>query len=129
MTEETQKSQNTQEKDEPKEEKKPEATKLAIFLSFMHKNREKTISVKAITDEGKVDASRDDEIELSINPESGLRFTDKSKKLQLKLINGEVDATVKSGPLPEVAILTAKWISGKSPLQKIQVTHLVGSVA
>lgn len=127
MTEETQKSQNTQEKDEPKEEKKPEATKLAIFLSFIHKNREKTISVKAITDEGKVDASRDDEIELSINPESGLRFTDKSKKLQLKFINGEVDATVKSGPVPEVAILTAKWISGKSPLQKILVSHLVGS--
>jgi len=129
MTEETQKSQNTQEKDEAKEEKKPEATKLAIFLSFIHKNREKTISVKAITDEGKVDASRDDEIELSINPESGLRFTDKSKKSQLKLVNGEVDVTVKSGPLPEVAILTAKWISGKSPLQKIQVSHLVGSNA
>lgn len=128
MIEETQ-SPNTQEKDEPKEEKKPEATKLAIFLSFIHKNREKKISVKAVTDEGKVDASRDDEIELSINPESGLRFTDKSKKLQLKLVNGEVDAIVKSGPLPEVAILTAKWISGKSPLQKIQVSHLVGSVA
>lgn len=126
MTEE-----NTQieEKDEPKEEKEPEATKLAIFLSFIHKNREKKISVKAITDEGKVDPSRDDEIELSINPESGLRFTDNSKKLKLKLVNGEVDATVKSGPLPEVAILTATWISGKSPLDKIQVSHLVGSNA
>ncbi len=43
MTEEIQ-SQNTQEKDDPKEEKKPEATKLAIFLSFIHKNREKKIS-------------------------------------------------------------------------------------
>ena len=127
MTEE--KSPKTEEKDETKEEKEPEATKLAIFLSFIHKNREKRISVKAITDEGKVDPSRDDEIELSINPESGLRFTDKSKKLKLKLVNGEVDATVKSGPRPEVAILTATWINGKSPLQKIKVTHLVGSNA
>lgn len=122
-------SPNTQEKDELEEEKKPEATKLAIFLSFIHKNRQKAISVKAITDEGKVDTSRDDEIELSINPESGLRFTDGTKKLMLKLVNGEVDATVKSGSLPEVAILTAKWISGKSSLSKIQVSHLVGSVA
>lgn len=128
MTEETQ-GPNTQEKEELKEEKKPEATKLAIFLSFIHKNRQKAISVKAITDEGKVDNSRDDEIELSINPESGLRFTDGTKKLMLKLVNGEVDATVKSGPLPEVVIFTAKWISGKSPLSKIQVSHLVGSVA
>ncbi|WP_455279447.1 hypothetical protein [[Eubacterium] cellulosolvens] len=128
MTDETQ-GPNTQEKEELKEEKKPEATKLAIFLSFIHKNRQKAISVKAITDEGKVDNSRDDEIELSINPESGLRFTDGTKKLMLKLVNGEVDATVKSGPLPEVVIFTAKWISGKSPLSKIQVTHLVGSVA
>ena len=127
MTEETQNNQNNQEKDEAKEEKKPEATKLAIFLSLIGKDREKSISVKAITDEGKVDDSRDDEIELSINPESGLRFTDKSKKLQLKFINGEVDVTVKSGSLPEVAILTAKWISGKSPLAKIQVSHMIGS--
>ena len=127
MTEETQNNQNNQEKDETKEEKKPEATKLAIFLSLIGKDREKSISVKAITDEGKVDDSRDDEIEFSINPESGLRFTDKSKKLQLKLVNGEVDATVKSGSLPEVAILTARWISGKSPLAKIQVSHMIGS--
>ncbi len=77
MTEDNQ-SPNTQEKDESKEEKTPEATKLAIFLSLIGKNREKSISVKAITDEGEVDDSRDDEIELSINPESGLRFTDKS---------------------------------------------------
>jgi hypothetical protein len=126
MTEEN-KSPNTQEKDESKEEKKPEATKLAIFLSLIGKNREKNISVKAITDEGKVDDSRDDEIELSINPESALRFTDKSKKSQLKLVNGEVDVTIRSGTLPEVAILNARWISGKSPLAKIQVSHMIGS--
>lgn len=126
MTEDNQ-SPNTQEKDESKEEKTPEATKLAIFLSLIGKNREKSISIKAITDEGKVDNSRDDEIELSINPESGLRFSDKSKKLQLKLVNGEVEATLRSGSLPEVAILTARWISGKSPLAKVRVSHMIGS--
>ena len=129
MTEENLGIPNTQEKDESKEEKKPEATKLAIFLSLIGKNREKSISVKAITDEGKVDDSRDDEIEVSINPESGLRFADSSKKLRLKLVKGEVDVTVKSGHMPEVAIITANWISGKSPLQRIQVSHLVGSNA
>jgi hypothetical protein len=123
------KSPKPEEKDEPKKEKEPEATKLAIFLTLIGKNRQKDISIKSITDEGKVDTSRNDEIEVSINPESGLKFVDSSKKLRLKLINGEVNATVKSGQLPEVAIITAKWISGKSPLQKVQVSHLVGSNA
>jgi len=129
MTEEKQRDLNTQEKDEPKEEEEPKATKLAIFLTLIGKNRQKNISIKAITDKGEVDASRDDEIEISINPESGLRFVDSSKKLRLKLIKGTVDATVKSGQMPEVAILTANWISGKSPLQRVQVSHLVGSNA
>jgi hypothetical protein len=129
MTEETQRDLNTQEKDEPKEEEESEATKLAIFLTLIGKNRKKDISIKAITDKGEVDASRDDEIEVSINPESGLRFVDSSKKLRLKLIKGTVDATIKSGHMPEVAIITANWISGKSPLQRVQVSHLVGSNA
>jgi len=129
MAEDNRKSEVTQEQDNPKEEKEPEATKLAIFLSLMPKNRQKNISIKALTDKGEVDASRDDEVEVAINPESGLRFADSSKKLRLKLVKGEVDVTVKSGHMPEVAIITANWISGKSPLQRIQVSHLVGSNA
>ncbi len=121
-----QKQPNNQPKGEKKEEK-DEATKLAIFLTFINKVQKKTIQVKAITDKGQVDTSRDDEIEFSINPESGLRFIDQSKKLRLKLVNGEVDATVKSGPLPEVVIFYAKWISGKSPLKNVQVSYLVSS--
>jgi hypothetical protein len=129
MVEDNQKSERMEEQDKPEEEKEPEATKLAIFLTLIGKNTQKTISIKAITDKGEVDASRDDEIEVSINPESGLRFTDSSKKLRLKLIKGAVDATVKSGIMPEVAIITANWISGKSPLQRVQVSHLVASNA
>ena len=125
MTEEN-KSPKTEEKDEPKEEK-DEATKLAIFLTYITKVQKKTIQVKAITDKGQVDTSRDDEIEFSINPESLLRFIDKSKKLRLKLVNGEVDATVKSGLVPESVVFYAKWISGKSPLKDVQVSYLVSS--
>jgi hypothetical protein len=126
VTEETQKSPNTQEMEETKEEK-DEATKLAIFLTIITKSQKKTIQVKAITDKGQVDTSRDDEIEFSINPESLLRFIDKSKKLRLKLVNGEVDATVKSGLVPESVVFYAKWISGKSPLKNVQVSYLVSS--
>jgi hypothetical protein len=129
MVEDNQESELMEKEDKPEEEKKPEATKLAIFLTLIGKNSQKTISIKAITDKGEVDASRDDEIEVSINPESGLRFADSSKKLRLKLIKGSVDATVKSGIMPEVVIFTANWISGKSPLQRVQVSHLVGSNA
>jgi hypothetical protein len=129
MVEDNQESELMEKVDKPEEEKKPEATKLAIFLTLIGKNSQKTISIKAITDKGEVDASRDDEIEVSINPESGLRFADSSKKLRLKLIKGSVDAIVKSGIMPEVVIFTANWISGKSPLQRVQVSHLVGSNA
>jgi hypothetical protein len=129
MVEDNQESELMEKVDKPEEEKKPEATKLAIFLTLIGKNSQKTISIKAITDKGEIDASRDDEIEVSINPESGLRFADSSKKLRLKLIKGSVDAIVKSGIMPEVVIFTANWISGKSPLQRVQVSHLVGSNA
>jgi hypothetical protein len=110
-----------------KEEKKPQATKLVIFLPRIGKSEEKTIRVGAITDEGRIDTSRDDVIELSINHECRLRFKDSSKNITLKLVNGEATADVVSDRLPEVAILKAKSVSGKSPLQHVQLSYLIGS--
>jgi hypothetical protein len=110
-----------------KEDKKPQATKLVIFLPRIGKSEQKTIKVGAITDEGKIDTSRDDVVELSINHECRLRFKDSSKNVTLKLVNGEATADVVSSGLPEVAIMKAKSVSGKSPLQHVQLTYLVGS--
>ena len=67
-----------------KEEKKAQATKLVIILPHIGKFEQKTIKVGAITDEGKIDTSRDDVVELSINHECRLQFTDSSKNITLK---------------------------------------------
>lgn len=115
--------------DQPEsKEKKPEARRLVLILPNIEKNVEKTIVVGAITDEGKIDTSRDDVVELSINHESRLRFTDSSKVRQLQLVNGEAKVNVLSGNLPEVTIMKIRWISGKTPLQNSQVSYLVGSL-
>jgi hypothetical protein len=109
------------------EEKEPQATKLVIFLPHIGKSEQKTIKVAAITDEGKIDTSRDDVVEFSINHECRLRLKDSSKNITLKLVNGEATVDVVSDRLPEVAIMKAKSVSGKSPLQPVQLTYLIGS--
>jgi hypothetical protein len=110
-----------------KEEKKPQATKLVIILPHIGKSEQKTIKVQAITDEGKIDTSRDDVIEFSINHECRLAFKGSSKNITLKLVNGLATADVVSSGQPEVAIMKAKSVSGKSPLQHVQLSYLIGS--
>ena len=114
--------------DQPEsKEKKPEAKRLVLFLPGIEKSVERTIVVGAVTDEGKIDTSRDDVVEFSINHESRLRFADSSKVKQLQLVNGEAKVNVLSDQLPEVTIMKVRWISGKAPLQNAQVSYLVGS--
>jgi len=109
------------------ESNKPMAKRLVLLLPTIGKFAEKTITVAAVTDEGKIDPQRDDVVELSINPECRLRFDDKSKVKQLTLVNGEAKVNVVSENLPEVPIIKARWISGKSPLQGVQLTYLIAS--
>ncbi len=111
-------------KHEPAEKKQPEATRLVIFLPGIERSTEKTLRVAAVTDEGKIDTTRDDTVELSINNEGRMRFKDSSKNVQLKLINGEANATVISDQSHGVSIFKARWIGGKTPLQPIQVTSI-----
>jgi len=109
---------------EPPEKKQPEATRLVIFLPGMDRSIEKTLQVAAVTDEGKVDTTRDDVVELSIGQDCRLRFKDSSKNVKLKLLNGEANANLLSNQLPEASIFKARWISGRTPLQPTQVTYL-----
>ncbi|MCX6659573.1 MAG: hypothetical protein NTX81_04245 [Candidatus Bathyarchaeota archaeon] len=109
---------------EPPEKKQPEATRLVIFLPGIDRSTEKTLRVAAVTDEGKVDTTRDDIVELSIGQDCRLRFKDSSKKVELKLLNGEANANLLSNQLPEASIFKARWISGRTPLQPTQVTYL-----
>ncbi len=111
-----------------KEEKKPQATKLVIFLPHIGKEEQKSIKVGAVTNEGKIDTSRDDVVEVSINHECRLRFKDSSKNITLKLVNGEATTEVISDKLAEVAIIKAKAVGGKSPLQHVHLTYLIGSL-
>ncbi|MEM3003989.1 MAG: hypothetical protein QXO25_05280 [Candidatus Bathyarchaeia archaeon] len=109
------------------EVKKPTATRLVIFLPGIEKLTEKTITVAAVTDEGKIDTERDDVVELSINHECRLRFSDGSKVKQLTLTKGEARVNVISDQLPEVPIIKARWVSGRTPLQGVQLTYLICS--
>ena len=115
-------------KPEPTQKKELEATRLVIFLPGIGRSTEKTIRVAAVTDAGQIATSRDDVVELSINNESRMCFKDSSKNVQLKLVNGEASASVISDQLPGFSILKAKWVSRKTPLQSIQVSHLGTSI-
>jgi hypothetical protein len=109
--------------------RKKKATQLAIFLPpLTHRGRKSMIKVKALTDDGKPDTSRNDEIELSINKESFMKFSNLSKNLKLKLVKGEVQAEVQTEEVNEVVVLKANWISGKSPLQSTVVTYIIGGL-
>ncbi|MCW4032055.1 MAG: hypothetical protein NWF08_01525 [Candidatus Bathyarchaeota archaeon] len=109
--------------------KKKKATRLAIFLPPLTiRGRKSMIKVKALTDDGETDTSRNDEIELSINKESFMKFSNLSKNLKLKLVKGEVQAEVQTEEVNEVVILKANWISGKSPLQSTVVTYIIGGL-
>ena len=107
-------------------EKRQEATRLVIFLPPKKGISEATITVKAITDDGNIDTTRDDVIELSLNQESGTRFTDSSKTLRLTLVNGEVKANVLTKNFNEVVVINANWISGRTPLQSMKVMSPFG---
>jgi hypothetical protein len=109
-------------------DKQPEAARLVIFFPGMQRSTEKTIRVAAVTDGGQIATFRDDVVELSINNESRMCFKDSSKNAQLKLVNGEANATVMSDQLPGFSIFKAKWISGKTPLQSTQVTYVGTSI-
>jgi hypothetical protein len=115
-------------KSEPDENKEPETTRLVIFLPGIGRSTEKTIRVAAVTDEGQIETSRDDAVELSINIESRMHFKDASKNVKLTLVNGEANATVISDQLPGFSIFKAKWISGKTPLQSTQVNYVGTSI-
>lgn len=112
-----------------KSKSKKKAKQLAIFLPpLTHRGQKSSLKVKALTDDGKPDTSRNDEIELSINKESFMKFSDLSKSLKLKLVKGEVQAEVQTEQVNEVVILKANWISGKSPLQSTVVTYIIGGL-
>jgi len=112
-----------------KKETAPQATKLMLFIPQNIKLlREETISVKALTDDGMVDTTRDDLVELSINKESQVHFKNGEKAIKVQLIKGEAEAQIMTGTAMETVIFRANWISGKSPLQSLVTNILVGGL-
>lgn len=112
-----------------KKETAPQATKLMLFIPQNIKLlREETISVKALTDDGMVDTTRDDLVELSINKESQVHFKNGEKTIKVQLIKGEAEAQIMTGTAMGTVIFRANWISGKSPLQPLVTNILVGGL-
>jgi len=121
----------TSEKKENSEKKAaPQATRLVIFFPpSMKLLREEKINIKALTDDGIVDTTRNDQVELSINPESRVYFKNGEKTLKIQLIKGEADVEILTGDRMEVATFKATWISGKSPLLLYLTNMFIGGFA
>jgi len=107
----------------------PQANRLMLFFAEnMKLLQEAPIIIRALTDEGTVDPTRDDVVEVSINQESRTAFKNGEKTLRIQLTNGEVSADIKTGTAMETVIFRASWISGKSPLQNVLTNILVGGL-
>jgi len=113
-----------------KKETAPQAKRLMIFFPpSMKPRREEKINVKALTDDNLVDTTRDDQVELSINPECRVYFKNGEKTLKIQLVKGEADVEILTGDRMEVATFKATWISGKSPLQLFLTNMFIGGFA
>lgn len=122
-------SETSEKKETPeKKEAEPQATRLMMFFPPMTLRIEGKISVKAMTDEDIIDTTRDDLVELSINPESKTHFKNGEKTVKLQLTKGEADVEISTGDRVETAVFRATWISGKSQLQSLMVVMPVGGV-
>ena len=97
----------------------PEAVKL--MLSSPHTidvNRPEVLRIYAANSEDQIDRSRNDTIDLSLNPpHSGVKLS----ASRVTLLNGEATFTL-TGTKNEVVTLTATWANGRTKLEPAATT-------
>ena len=116
-----------------KNKMKAKATKLRIFTPpTVRLNTEKAIKLRALTDDNKVDKSRNDTLEVTLNEEAVTKFKDGSKKVQVKLVNGEAEVVIMTPTMREKQlesiIFNVNWIEGPSRLNRIVASCLIGEL-
>lgn len=97
----------------------PEAVKL--ILSSPHTidiGRNEVLTIYAANSENQIDRSRNDTIDLSLNPPySGAKLS----AARVTLLNGEATFTI-TGTKNEVVTLTATWANGRTKLEPAATT-------
>lgn len=116
-----------------KNKMKAKATKLRIFTPpTVRLNTEKAIKLRALTDGNKVDKSRNDTLEVTLNEEAVTKFKDGSKKVQVKLVNGEAEVVIMTPTMREKQlesiIFNVNWIDGPSRLNRIVTSCFIGEL-
>jgi len=99
----------------------PEAVRLVLSVPSPNAvtiDRPEVVTVYAANAEGKIDRTRNDTVELTLDPpNSGVRLSD----TRLALVNGEATLTVISSK-SELVTLTATWVEGRTPLKSAVVS-------
>ncbi|MFC1505593.1 hypothetical protein ACFLQ6_00825 [Thermoproteota archaeon] len=88
-------------------------------------NVPKKLIVKAVDDKGRVDLSRNDQIELNLTSLSFPKSMAKISQHTLNLVNGTASVTL-SGPLKEMLLITVDWKNGKTHLESYEILIQVG---
>lgn len=99
----------------------PEAIKLVLSVPAPNAvtiGQPEVMTVYAANAEGKIDRTRNDTVELTIDPlNSGVRLS----VTRVTLVNGEATFTVVSSR-SELVTLTATWVIGRTPLKSAVVS-------
>ena len=85
---------------------------LATDKQVINIGEEIRISIMAVDDDGNIDSSRNDFVEISTNPESRAILS----QTKVKLENGRAHATLVD-EYQETIVLTARWVNGGSSLR------------
>ncbi len=93
---------------------RPQATSLRLIVDRPQVSLGETvqISILATSDDGRLDSTRDDLVEISVNPESRARLSES----RVNLTRGRVQVTL-IGEYAEPVVVTVTWISGRSTLR------------
>jgi hypothetical protein len=108
--------------------KERSATKLVIVYERIHIGVDDPteITMRAVNDEGIIDTSRDDLLQLNVTPFSHLTCRAELSAYTLRLQNGTATAVL-VGEAMEMVKLTVTWKDGKSELKSNTITIQIGN--
>ncbi|WP_455368707.1 hypothetical protein [[Eubacterium] cellulosolvens] len=103
------------------------ATKLIVVTSttFIPLDKPVKLTIKVVDDTGKLDASRNDVVELSLTSVSYDKPSAHLSTKKIQLLEG-IGSVYIQGEIPEVIDITVQWKEGKSPLESYKLHLFMG---
>jgi len=104
-----------------------QATKLIVVASttFIPLDKPLKLTIKAVDDTGRLDATRNDVVELSVTSVSYDQPSAQLNTNKIQLIDGTVSVYIQ-GEMPEVVDITVQWKEGESPLESYKLHLFMG---